>query len=919
VKHSKNRQNLAGFTSGPAILLLVAGLAMPALAQPAETKPADPKPADAAPASSPTPAPAPASAPASAPATAPAQPATTPAAAPATQPATAPAAGGAKPEEAKPGTKVEKQPIPRTGPNNRRGLSGTPTVLAFKGVKVEAVIPFIVEATGKVVLPQADVMGRSITVLNDEPIARDRALDLVFLALQQAGVAVVETEDLITLRDINDLPKQDVPVLGPDESTLTRTDLGNVAEKVFSLRYASAENLGTIIKESIPDFAKLNVDKVSNQIVVMGNLRLLQRIERLVQSLDRPSAAALQTETFRLRYADADQVATLIRELFAADTRATGGNQNQNNPFAQIFGGGGRGGNQGGGNQPGGGNQGGNRGGQTGGADPNAVLSSTLRVSANKQQNSVTVVSEKQVIDQVREQINDYWDKPLSEDQVVPKVFDLQYSDAIKVRDILEASFGKGTTTTSGGGGNFGGGGNSTTTPGTGRLAGQFSFQAIPEANRLLVFAKSPDNMDYIERVILDLDKPQTAGLPQIVELKHASAEELAEQLNTLLAQDGTLASIRRAETGLSDSTTGQSPFASSTTDTATNNAATDTGTSSESISFWWQRSRPPTDRRNSSNLIGTIRIVPVWRQNALMVLSPPEYRSAVLDMVQLLDRPGRQVLISAVICEVSGEDATALGLRWSSQTLTPDRGDNSISIGSEAEGTKNDLLPGLFDTSTLNSNINLNLLLQALNEKTKVNILSEPKIFTSDNQEASFFDGKDIPFINDQTVNQVGQTTASFDYKAVGIQLKARPRITVTGDIDLQVNLQLASISPGEVVQGALVVDRRETTTHLILKGGQTVVISGILRKEEQDIVRKIPLLGDIPFLGELFKSREKTITDKELLVFVTPVVVDNTEQLPKANERYIDRLEELRSRLREKEVDTTPDSAGKPVEAGG
>jgi general secretion pathway protein D len=276
-------------------------------------------------------------------------------------------------------------------------------------------------------------------------------------------------------------------------------------------------------------------------------------------------------------------------------------------------------------------------------------------------------------------------------------------------------------------------------------------------------------------------------------------------------------------------------------------------------------------------------------------------------------------VLISAVICEVSGEDATALGLRWSSQTLTPDRGDNSISIGSEAEGTKNDLLPGLFDTSTLNSNINLNLLLQALNEKTKVNILSEPKIFTSDNQEASFFDGKDIPFINDQTVNQVGQTTASFDYKAVGIQLKARPRITVTGDIDLQVNLQLASISPGEVVQGALVVDRRETTTHLILKGGQTVVISGILRKEEQDIVRKIPLLGDIPFLGELFKSREKTITDKELLVFVTPVVVDNTEQLPKANERYIDRLEELRSRLRDKEVDTKPDSAGKPVEAGG
>jgi general secretion pathway protein D len=298
------------------------------------------------------------------------------------------------------------------------------------------------------------------------------------------------------------------------------------------------------------------------------------------------------------------------------------------------------------------------------------------------------------------------------------------------------------------------------------------------------------------------------------------------------------------------------------------------------------------------------------------MVLSPPEYKAAVLDMVQLLDRPGRQVLLSAIICEVSGEDATAFGLRWSSQALTPGRSDNSISIGNEASGEKTDLLPGLFDTSTLSSSVNLNLLLQALNEKTKVNILSEPRIFTSDNQEASFFDGKDIPFINDQTTNQVGQTTASFDYKAVGIQLKARPRITVTGDIDLQVNLQLASIAPGETVGGALVVDRRETTTHLILKGGQTVVISGILRKEEQDIVRKIPLLGDIPLLGELFKSREKTLTDKELLVFVTPIVVDNTERLPDANERYIDRLEELRNRL---DKQTEPVSSGDTKSSAG
>ncbi len=857
--------------------LAVAVHAQPADPKPAETKPVDPKPADPKPADVKQP--------------------------------------DAKPEvkpEVKPAAKAEpKLPSVRDPVTGRRVMKGDATILAFKGVKVESVVPFIVEATGKIVLPQADVMSRPITVLNDEPIPRDRALDLVFLALQQAGVAVVETYDLITLRDINDLKKQDVPVLGPDVTVGDRTDLGTVAEKVFALTYASAENIGAIVKESLPDYSTINVDKVSNQIVVMGNLRLLQKVEKLVKALDKSSSAALKTETFTLQYSDADQIAALIKELYTPETRQGGGN-NQNNPFQFLQGGGGgRGvnnqpGGGGGGNQPGGGGGRSGAGGGTG-TDPNAVLSTTLRVSANKQQNSVTVVSEQQVIDQVRKQITDFWDKPVPDTYVIPKAFDLQYTDAIKMVAILEAQFGKGATSTSSTQNGFGGTNSSTsTTPSTGRFANQFTFSAIPEANRILVSSKNKDNMGYIEKVIEELDRPQTTGLPQIIELKHASAEELAEQLNTLLAQDGTLASIQRAAAGLSANSSSSSPFATSATSTtpATDpNAAA--GSTASTISFWWQRSRPPTDRRGASNLIGVIRIVPVWRQNALMVLSPPEYRAAVGEMVAALDQPGRQVLLSAVICEVSAEDATALGLRWSSQAITPTNADNSLSIGSSTANTKNNFLPGLFDTSTLTSNANLNLILQALNQKTEVNIISEPRIFTSDNQEASFFDGKDIPFINSQTTNTVGSTTAAFDYKAVGIQLKARPRITIKGDLDLQVNLQLASISPGETVAGALVVVRRETTTHVILKGGQTVIISGILRKEDSDIVRKIPLLGDIPLLGELFKSREKTVTQKELLVFITPTIVENTEGVESMSQPFQNRLNDLRKNLKEPAVD--------------
>ncbi|MFG0293742.1 MAG: type II secretion system protein GspD, partial [Phycisphaerales bacterium JB050] len=184
--------------------------------------------------------------------------------------------------------------------------------------------------------------------------------------------------------------------------------------------------------------------------------------------------------------------------------------------------------------------------------------------------------------------------------------------------------------------------------------------------------------------------------------------------------------------------------------------------------------------------------------------------------------------------------------------------------------------------------------------------ILSEPRIFTSDNQEAVFFDGQDVPIITDTNTTQDGNIIASREYRAVGISLRARPRITTQGAVDLRVNLELSSIQPTATEDGFFIFDRRETTTQLIVQNGQTVVISGILRSEESDIVRKVPFLGDIPILGALFSSTERSVENAELVAFITPIVVQNDEELEKLNEPFRDRLENLRQQLndvREKE----------------
>ncbi len=779
--------------------------------------------------------------------------------------------------------------VVRIDGRGRRIQPDEPTELAFKNVTVEQVVPFIVEATGKVVLPMPDVMSVRITILNDRKIPRARALDMVFLALQQNGVAVVETQDLIQLRSLAEIDRQQVPVIPADESVLGRTDVGSIYEKVFAPHYASVANISEMIKGSLPSFAKMTVDVDSNRIMVMGDMGLLQRIESKIKAVDIQSSASLVTDTFVLRYADPTEIAQNIRDLFAATTTTQGG-RNQN-PFQQFF-------------QNRGGNQGGRGGAATGAPaagtarQPNDVsASSNLRVTANSQQNAVTVVAEKPLMDQIKRQITEEWD--VVSERIAPRVYELKNTDPVKMRDVLVTMFGSPGSQPQQRG-------NQQTTATANRLYGQFTFEALPDASRLVVIAKNKSNLDAIDEIIRQLDQPQSVGLPQIIELKHADAEQLAEQLNALLAREGTIAQVTRAQTGLTTGETATSPFATNTT-TANNQQQT---AQNSTMLLWWARSQPPTTSAGSGNLVGKIRIVPVWRQNALMILSPPEYQGSLREIINTLDNPGRQVLLTAVIAEINIDDATALGLRWSNSAITPTNSDNAISFGASAAGNqaggtitgqKNDLLPGLFTSSVLNLGVNVNALVQALGEKTSVNILSEPRIFTSDNQQAEFFSGQDIPFIT-QSQPATGNTALvqNFDYRAVGIALRVRPRITINRDVDININLELSSTQPGNTLFGGAIVDRRETTTHLIVKDGQTVVVSGILRNEDSDTKRKIPLLGDLPFgLGAPFTSTERSRKKTELIAFVTPYVIGSESDIVKVDEKDRMRLNEVRERL--------------------
>jgi general secretion pathway protein D len=440
-------------------------------------------------------------------------------------------------------------------------------------------------------------------------------------------------------------------------------------------------------------------------------------------------------------------------------------------------------------------------------------------------------------------------------------------------------------------------------------VSGIYQIQAYEDSTALVVICKTEESFEFLDALIEDLDQPVFPMLPIVVELKHANAELVADTVNVILAPSGARVELPRQQTGLRGIDVGggltesETGIAGSTGETGTGGTTTEAGT----MTFPWQQARPTEDEAEPSSLIGKVRVVPIHRQNAVMILASPEYRDAVRGLVEDLDKPGRRVMIAAIIAEVQLNDDLALGVRFSDSPAvrTGELPDYRLGGFADFLGQATDVLSGLFDTSTLDVNTSVQVAIQALAQKTKLRVIQEPRVFTADNQEAAFFEGRDVPILTTSQVTDVGTVTESVEYVAIGVGLNVRPRITSHGDIDLEVNLKLSNIDPSGEILESPVFQRRETSTQIIVRNGQTVVISGILRDEESRIDRKVPLLGDVPLFGELFKSREYGTTRTELLAFITPVIVDNpTENDSNFNVPARQRLEDLVRPLKEQDI---------------
>ncbi len=270
----------------------------------------------------------------------------------------------------------------------------------------------------------------------------------------------------------------------------------------------------------------------------------------------------------------------------------------------------------------------------------------------------------------------------------------------------------------------------------------------------------------------------------------------------------------------------------------------------------------------------GNIQATPDVNTNSIIFNGDPATIEALDRILASLDRAPEQVLIEAVIVEANLDETNKLGFQfnWTQQNLK-----NGIAGSGAVDTAPTGISPTGLKYSIVGNNFSA--ILQALKTDSRFNILSTPRIFTANNRQAQINISQQIPYISNTFINAAGSTSNSISYLDVGIILDVTPHITGNGLVTIEVS-QDANDFQGFTSFNAPIVSRRSTDTTVVAQDGQTIIIGGLIRDSVTKSRNKVPILGDLPILGTLFRSKSHQKQKTELMVFLTPHVVRTIDQ---------------------------------------
>jgi type II secretion system protein D len=291
------------------------------------------------------------------------------------------------------------------------------------------------------------------------------------------------------------------------------------------------------------------------------------------------------------------------------------------------------------------------------------------------------------------------------------------------------------------------------------------------------------------------------------------------------------------------------------------------------------------------------VTVVGDEKSNKLVISTSPRYMETVLTIVRELDRPPPQVMIEVLLAEVTLDTARSWGM---DAKIGPIGGDMTR-IGYTAVGAGVTSAIGVPNFAV--SSAEFQLLVRALESQGKLEVLSNPQVMAKDNEEAQIQVGENVPIVNGVERFAQGNSQATIERKDVGIILKVTPSISPDGFVQMKINPEISTLTARTVQVGsdisAPIISKRTVDTRVTVKDGQSVIIGGLIQTSEERRRSKVPILGDIPILGLPFRTYNDTSIKTELIVILTPRVIEGnsdlgSQQADDIRDRMLERMDD-------------------------
>ena len=289
---------------------------------------------------------------------------------------------------------------------------------------------------------------------------------------------------------------------------------------------------------------------------------------------------------------------------------------------------------------------------------------------------------------------------------------------------------------------------------------------------------------------------------------------------------------------------------------------------------------RAPAAQQPSSVTLTGLRISSDDQRNIIMIVSSPAEYKNILSLIEDLDVPPRQVLIEATVAEFTLDGNYSLGLEWHiTSSMLSGAWKGTFNLGTTFGVATGPGLVYQFVTDTKK----FNTLINAFASENKVNILSNPRVVVLDNQEARIQVGTDVPIVTSEVsagdITQANSVLRNIQYRSTGVILRVKPTINTQGLLTLNISQEVSEVGAAPTGINSPTILTRSISTSVVAGHGQSVALGGLISENISRVDSKVPVLGDIPILGALFRSSTKEKRKTELLILLTPTILTSVD----------------------------------------